>query len=236
MPQSSILGRIGQLMRANVNALLDSAEDPQKMLDQMVRDFTDNIREAEEAVAQTIGNLRMLEDDAREAGEAATDWGSKASAASKKADELRTAGNAADADKFDNLAKIALKRQIGYEDQVKQFQPQIEQQTALVEQLKTGLNQMRAKREELVQKRDELVARAKTAQAQVQVQASLKSVNIMDPTSEVSRFEEKIRHEEAKAKGMAEVASSSLDAQFASLDDAEGDAEVETRLAALKGK
>ncbi len=95
---------------------------------------------------------------------------------------------------------------------------------------------MRAKREELVQKRDELIARAKTAQAQVQVQQSLKSVNIMDPTSEVSRFEEKIRHEEAKATGMAEVAASSLDSQFASLDDAEGDTEVEARLAALKGK
>ncbi len=236
MPQSSILGRIGQLMRANVNAILDSAEDPQKMLDQMVRDFTDNIREAEEAVAQTIGNLRLLEDDAKEAGEAATEWGGKAAAASKKADELRAAGNTADADKFDNLAKIALKRQISFEEQVGRFNPQIEQQTALTEQLKNGLNQMRAKREELVQKRDELIARAKTAQAQVQVQQSLKSVNIMDPTSEVSRFEEKIRHEEAKATGMAEVAASSLDSQFASLDDAEGDTEVEARLAALKGK
>lgn len=236
MPQSSILGRIGQLMRANVNAMLDSAEDPQKMLDQMVRDFTDNIREAEEAVAQTIGNLRLLEDDAKEAGDAATEWGSKASAASKKADELRAAGNSADADKFDNLAKIALKRQIGFEEQVGRFKPQIEQQTALTEQLKDGLNQMRTKREELVQKRDELIARAKTAQAQMQVQQSLKSVNIMDPTSEVSRFEEKIRHEEAKATGMSEVAASSLDAQFASLGDAEGDAEVEARLAALKGK
>jgi phage shock protein A len=93
---------------------------------------------------------------------------------------------------------------------------------------------MRAKREELVQKKDQLIARAKMAQAQVQVQQSIKSVNIMDPTSEVSRFEEKVRHEEAKAKGMAEVASSSLDAQFESLDDASDDLEVDNRLAALK--
>jgi phage shock protein A len=234
MAQSSILGRIGQLMRANVNALIDGAEDPQKMLDQLVRDFTDNIREAEEAVAQTIGNLRLLEDDAKEASDAAADWGSKAAAASKRADELRAAGNTADADKFDNLARVALKRQISYEDQVKTFGPQIEQQTALVDQLKNGLNQMRAKREELVQKRDELVSRAKMAQAQVQVQESLKSVNVMDPTSEVARFEEKIRHEEAKAKGMAEVQASSLDAQFASLEDEESSAEVDARLAALK--
>jgi phage shock protein A len=234
MAQSSILGRMGQLVRANINALLDSAEDPEKMLDQMVRDYTDSIREAEEAVAQTIGNLRLQEDDAKEAGEAATEWGSKAAAASKRADELRAAGNTADADRFDNLAKIALKRQIGFEEQVKTFGPQIEQQTALVSQLKDGLNVMRAKREELVQKKDQLIARAKMAQAQMQVQQSIKSVNIMDPTSEVARFEERIRHEEAQARGMQEVAASSLDAQFASLDDAADDADVEARLAALK--
>jgi phage shock protein A len=234
MAQSSILGRMGQLVRANINALLDSAEDPEKMLDQMVRDYTDSIREAEEAVAQTIGNLRLQEDDAKEAGEAATEWGSKAAAASKKADDLRAAGSTAEADRFDSLAKIALKRQIGFEEQVKTFGPQIEQQTALVSQLKDGLNVMRAKREELVQKKDQLIARAKMAQAQMQVQQSIKSVNIMDPTSEVARFEERIRHEEAQARGMQEVASSSLDAQFASLDDAADDADVEARLAALK--
>ena len=94
---------------------------------------------------------------------------------------------------------------------------------------------MRAKREELVQKKDELIARSKMAQAQMKVQEAIKSVNIMDPTSEVARFEEKIRHEEAKAIGMAEVASWSLDAQFASLDDAADDLEVDARLAALKG-
>jgi phage shock protein A len=234
MAQASILGRIGQLVRANVNALIDSAEDPEKMLDQMVRDYTEGIREAEEAVAQTIGNLRLQEDDAREAGEAATEWGSKAAAASKRADELRAAGSTAEADRFDGLAKIALKRQISFEEQVKTFGPQIEQQTVLVNQLKDGLNVMRAKREELVQKKDQLISRAKMAQAQMQVQQSIKSVNIMDPTSEVARFEERIRHEEAQARGMQEVAASSLDAQFASLDDAADDADVDARLAALK--
>ena len=63
---------------------------------------------------------------------------------------------------------------------------------------------------------------------------SIKSVNIMDPTSEVSRFEDKVRHEEAMAKGMTEVAASSLDAQFASLDDASADLDVDARLAELK--
>jgi len=235
MAQTSILGRMGQLVRANINAILDSAEDPEKMLNQMVIDYTNNIREAEEAVAQTIGNLRLLEDDAKEAREASAEWGAKAMAASRRADEFRAAGNTAEADKFDSLAKIALKRQITFEEQTKTFDEQIATQTVLVDKLKEGLNGMRLKREELVQKKDELIARSKMAQAQAQVTDTLKSVNVMDPTSEISRFEEKVRHEEARARGMAEVASSSLEEQFASLDSAADDLEVEARLAALKG-
>src|SRR5512134_1768743 len=115
MAQSSILGRIGQLIRANVNAILDSAEDPEKMLDQLVRDFTNNIAEAEEAVAQTIGNLRMIEDDAREARAASSEWLDKAKAASRRADQLRAEGNATEADRFDELARIALRRQVSYD-------------------------------------------------------------------------------------------------------------------------
>ena len=234
MAQQTILGRIGQLVRANVNALLDSAEDPEKMLDQLVRDFTNNIAEAEDAVAQTIGNLRMLEDDQREARDAAREWGDKAAAASSRADQLRSSGQAGEADRFDGLAKIALRRQIGYEEQVRTFEPQVTQQTQLVEQLKDGLNKLRAKREELVQKRDELVSRAKMAQAQLQVQDSLKSVSVLDPTSELSRFEERIHRQEALARGRSEVAASTLDAQFEELEAGEDEDEVQARLEQLK--
>ena len=234
MAQTSILGRIGQLVRANVNSLLDSAEDPEKMLDQLVRDFTNNIAEAEEAVAQTIGNLRLVEDDAKEARTASSDWGDKAAAASRRADQLRAEGNTAEADRFDELAKIALRRQLSYEGQATTLETQASQQAELAEKLKDGLNKLRAKREELVQKRDELVSRAKMAQAQEQVQVSLQSVSALDPTSEISRFEERIRRQEAMVRGREEVAASSLEEQFASLDDDEDEVEVETRLAQLK--
>ena len=217
----TILGRIGQLVRANVNSLLDSAEDPEKMLDQLIRDFTENIAEAEQAVAQTIGNLRLLEDDQREAQRAHAEWGAKAAAASRKAEDLRGEGNSAEADRFDELAKIALRRQLSFESQVSTFKTQIEQQTVLTDQLKDGLNKLRTKREDLVQKRDELVARAKMAQAQVQVQTAVKNVSVMDPTSDLNRFEERIRRQEAMARGMAEVSASSLEDQFASLEDTE---------------
>jgi phage shock protein A len=231
----SILGRIGQLVRANVNAMLDSAEDPEKMLDQLIRDFTDNIAEAEEAVAQTVGNLRLLEDDQREAQRAHAEWGAKAAAASRKAEDMRSEGSA-EADRFDDLAKIALRRQLSFESQLSTFKTQIEQQTTLTNQLKDGLNKLRVKREDLVQKRDELVSRAKMAQAQMQVQSAVKNVSVMDPTSDLTRFEERIRRQEAMARGMAEVSASSLEDQFASLDETEDEMEVEARLAALKSQ
>ncbi|HWU58543.1 MAG TPA: PspA/IM30 family protein [Microbacteriaceae bacterium] len=234
MAKQSIFGRISQLLRANINALIDQAEDPEKMLDQMVRDFTNNIADAESAIAETIGNLRMLEDDHKEDLDAAAEWGDKALAASRQADTFRAAGNTADADKFDNLAKVALQRQIQSENEAKQAEPQIASQTVIVDKLKSGLNGMKDKLEQLKSKRSELIARAKSAAAQNQVLDAVKSVDIMDPTSEVARFEDKIKREEARARGASELAASSLDAQFNQLDDLGELTEVDARLAALK--
>ena len=234
MPKQSILGRIAQMAKANINALLDSAEDPQLMLDQMVRDYTNSIAEAESAVAQTIGNLRLLEQDHTEDVDAAADWGRKALAASAKGDELRAGGNATDADKFDNLARIALGKQLSAEKEAKDAEPTIASQTEVVDKLKKGLDAMREKLNELSSKRDELIARSKTAAAQLQVNDAVKSIDLLDPTSEISRFEEKIRREEAKVLGQQELAASSLDAQFDSLDDLGREAEIDTRLASLK--
>ena len=234
MTKQSIFGRIAQLAKANINALIDQAEDPQKMLDQMVRDYTASIQEAEAAIAQTIGNLRLLEQDYAEDVATAQDWGRKAVAASAKADEFRAAGNAADADKFDNLAKVALGKQLASENQARAAQPTIQSQTAVVEQLKSGLEGMKMKLEQLRGKRDELVARAKIAEAQSRVMDAVQSIDIMDPTSELGRLEEKIRREEARVLGRQELAASTLDAQFEALEDVSTQTEIEARLAALK--
>ena len=153
-----------------------------------------------------------------------------------RADALRAEGNAAEADRFDALAKLALRRELSFEQQLSSFEPQIEQQRLFTDQLKDGLNKLRLKREELVQKRDELVARAKMAQAQMQVTESLKDVSVLDPTSELNRFEEQVRRQEAQARGMAEVSSASLEDQFDELQSGEEEIEVEARLAELKGK
>ena len=232
--KQSILGRIAQLTRANVNALIDRAEDPEKMLDQLVRDYTASIAEARDAVAQTIGNLRLAEKDHEADLNEAKDWGAKALAASTKADQLRATGDSAGADKWDSLAKVALTKQISAENEAKAAEPMIASQRQVVEQLKTGLQQMEARLSDLKSKRDTLVARQKSAQAQVKVQGAIRSINVMDPTSELARYEDQVRRIEAQAEGQAELVSDSLEAQFAELEASSAVTEAELRLAALK--
>ncbi|MFG1809278.1 PspA/IM30 family protein [Streptomyces sp. NPDC049040] len=232
--KQTVLGRVTQLAKANINALLDQAEDPQKMIDQLIRDYAGNIAEAEEAVAATIGNLRLMEQDHAEDVAAAKEWGDKALAASRKADELRTGGGGAEADRFDNLARIALGRQLQAEQEAAAAAPAIASQTEVVAKLKTGLDRMKAKLSQLRSKRDELVARAESARAQNRMMDAVGSVDVLDPTSELGRFEDKVRREEARAKGKEELAASSLDAQFESLDALGDGAEIDARLARLK--
>jgi len=235
MTKQTILGRVAQLAKANINALLDQAEDPQKMIDQLIREYTSNIREAEDAVGGTIGNLRLMEQDHAEDIAAAAEWGGKAVAASRKADELRAAGGVVEADRFDGLAKVALGRQLQSEQEAAGAEPVIAAQTEVVDKLRTGLDQMKERLRQLQGKRDELVARSRTAHAQNTMVDAVRSVNVLDPTSELGRFEDKVRREEARAQGREELAASSLDAQFESLDTLADSAEVAARLARLKG-
>lgn len=232
--KQTILGRISQLAKANLNALLDRAEDPEKMLNQLIRDYTNNIVEAENAIAQTIGNVRLAEQDLAEDKAAVTEWGAKAAAAAATAQRKAAEGNTADADRFTELARVALGKQLQYEREVASSEPLVASQSETAEKLKAGLAGMKDKLSQLQSKRDELVARAKAAQAQQQVQQSIGSINVLDPTSELSRWEDTVRRQEAQAAGQAELAASSFEAQFEALEN-EGDrTEIELRLEALK--
>ena len=232
--KQTILGRISQLAKANINALLDRAEDPEKMLNQLVTDFTNSIADAEEAVSQTIANTRMAEQDMEIDRDAVREWGRKAAAASAKAEELRASGDAAGADRFDELARIALTRQIGFEREVKDAEPRIAQMNSTVQQLKDGLTIMKTKLDDLKSRRSQLVARARSVEAQAQVQQSLASIDVLDPTSDLARFEDRVRRQEAMVQGREEARATSLEDQFAELDESHDDAEVEARLATLK--
>ena len=232
--KQSIWARIFGIGKANANAAIDALEDPKKMLDQTVRDYTNNIAEAEQAVAQTIGNLRMAEEDLAKAQNEAKEWGSKALAASNKAEEFAAAGDAANQQKFNQLATVAIQRQMAAEKKAGALASTVGTQSEVVDKLKAGLNTMQTKRQELVSKRDELVARARNAKTQNQMMDTIKALDINDPSSEISRFEQKIRQDEAKVRGAAELAASSLDSQFAQLEDLGAATEVDARLAAMK--
>ncbi|MCB2176439.1 MAG: PspA/IM30 family protein [Actinomycetales bacterium] len=232
--KQTVLGRISQLAKANINSLLDRAEDPGTMIDQLIRDYRNNIAEAQDAVAQTIGNLRLAQQDHAADVAAAADWGRKALAASSRADELRAAGETADTDRFDSLAKAAISRQITAERDAATAEPVIAAQAEVVDKLKSGLTAMKETLADLQTRRDSLVARQKSTEAQSKVQGAFSAIDVLDPTSEIARFEDKVRRDEAHAAGQAEVAASSIEAQFEELETSGGALEVEARLAALK--
>lgn len=232
--KQTVLGRISQLAKANINSLLDRAEDPEKMLNQLIRDYTNNIVEAENAIAQTIGNVRLAQADLEEDRAAVSEWGAKAAAAAATAQRKAAEGNTADADRFNQLARVALAKQLSFEREVSSSAPMVASQAETAEKLKAGLAGMKDKLGQLQSKRDELVARAKATQAQRKVQESIGSINVMDPTSELSRWEDAVRRDEAQAAGHAEIAASSFESQFDALE-AEGDqTEIELRLEALR--
>ncbi len=234
--KQGIFSRISQLTKANVNAMIDKAEDPAKMIDQLIRDYTNEIAEAEAAIAQTIGNVRLAEKDHQANLDQAQEWGNKALAASTKADVARAAGDTAEADRWDGLAKTAIGKQITFEEAARAAEPSIAAQNETVDQLKLGLEQMKEKLAELKLRRDQLVARQRTAEAQAKVTDAMSNINIMDPTSELGRFEEKVRRSEAMAEGRAELAASSLEDQFAELKADAAQIEIEQRLAQLKAQ
>ena len=236
MAQTSILGRIGQLVRANVNAMLDQAEDPEKMLDQLIRDFTNNIAEAEEAVAQTVGNLRLLEDDAREAREAAGEWWPRPrprqtgpTRCAPRATRPRRTGSTA-SPRSPSAASCRSS------EQVRTFDAQIEQQTRAHRPAQGRPQQAPRSSARSWSRSATSWSPGEDGPGPDAGQQTLKEVSVLDPTSELNRFEEQIRRQEAQARGMAEVAASSLEDQFAELQSGEDELEVEARLAELKGK
>ncbi len=230
MAAQSILGRITQMARANISAMLDEAEEPQVMLDELVHYYSAGITAAESAVATALSVLRLMEADAQEAKESAREWVRHARTASDRADQLRVAGKTAEADRFDILARIAIGRQLICERDAARFEPIIAGQTVVTDRLRTGLMQMHAKLDDLNRRRDEAVSRAALHGRD---QGMTSAIDALDPAVVLRRFEEKIRREEARVSGR-EPSASTVDVQFEVLDDAARDAEVTPRLAAMK--
>ena len=212
-----LIDRISQLTRANINDLLDRAEDPEKMLNQILRDMEVNIRQAREQVASMIAQEKELEMDLAETTKLSSEW-------QEKARRAVAAGK-------DDLAREALRRKKDNDENSAVYQQQADAQKQTVTKLKTQLQALESKYQSTLSNRDALIARQRRATAQQKVSESLSNFSPLDPSQDLDRIERKIRSAEAKAAAVTELSGDTFESQFAELDQ---DVDVEDQLAALK--
>ena len=186
-----ILDRIRTVLKSNINALISKAEDPEKMLNQLIMDMNEQLLEAKKQVAMSIADEKKLERQALENKAQGEDWEKKAMLAVK-------AGK-------DDLAKEALVRKQEYDGYAASFQKEFESQHASVEQLKDALRQLQAKIEEASRKKNLLIARAKRAEAQKQIQQTMGSLSANSSFDTFDRMAQKVDQIEAEAEAMKEL-------------------------------
>lgn len=217
----SVFDRINNIFRANINDLLDSAEDPEAMLNQIIRDMNDALRQADSDIADQIAQQKMLEGDLAGAERNAAAWHSKAELAVSKT--------------RDDLARDALARVNDYNQQVEIYTKQLEAQKSAVNELKSRRDQLKTKYDSAVRNKEMLITRARRAQAQTRVTHATTQANSADYASELERMERKIRQQEARAEADSEV-SEGKTSVMDEFDKLGSDQQVEDQLAALKAK
>ena len=192
-----ILDRIRTVLKANINALISKAEDPEKMLNQLIMDMNEQLLEAKKQVAMAIADEKKLERQTLENKAQGEDWEKKAMLAVK-------AGK-------DDLAKEALVRKQEYDGYAASFQKEFDSQHAAVEQLKDALRQLQAKIEEASRKKNLLIARAKRAEAQKQIQQTMGSLSANSSFDTFDRMAQKVDQVEAEAEAMKELGEVTAD-------------------------
>ncbi len=193
----AIFDRIRTVLKANINALISKAENPEKMLNQLIIDMNEQLIEAKKQVAMSIADEKKLERQMLENKGQADEWERKAMLAVK-------AGK-------DDLAKEALLRKQEYANYAAQFQKEYDSQHGSVEQLKDALRQLQAKIEEASRKKNLLIARAKRAEAQKQIQQTMGSLSAGSSFDTFDRMAAKVDQLEAEADAAKELSSMSAD-------------------------
>jgi len=211
-----LLDRMTTLIRANINDLLDQAEDPEVMMNQILRDMEEQLRQAREQVASMMAQEKELAADQTEAQQQVSAWNSRAEMAAR-------AGQ-------DSLARQALARMNDATTHANLYEQQLAQQKQLVERLRGQLDALQRKYDQAMSNRDVLIARHRRPQAQEQVTNSLQSLSTTDYTNDLTRMERRIRGEESQAAANAELTASEDTSAFDDLDQQALDAQ----LAALK--
>lgn len=187
----AIFQRIGDLIKANVNDLIDKAENPEKMVKQIIIDMEEQVREATQALGQAMGSERQALKQLEKAKASSQEWENKAKMALQ-------AGN-------QELAKKALQNKVAVDNNVVSFQASydnISQQTA---ELRGRVEIINSKLEEARTRQNMLIARAKMADAQQSISTTLSGTDTGSAFSKLDKMERKIEDKEAQASAFAEI-------------------------------
>jgi phage shock protein A len=220
-----IFSRLGTLIKSNINDLISKAEDPEKMLSQVLVDMKNQLVEAKKQVAVAIGDEKRLKKQWDDQIALSKDWERKAMAAVHAGE--------------DELAKEALVRQKEHDDLSHQFEQQWHMQKDAVDKLKDQLRMLNGKIEEAKRKKNILVARAKRAEAQKTIQQTMAGLSDTSAFDTFDRMAEKVDQIEAEAEASTELAGEltgdSLEHKFKKLG-APASPAADSALAALKAK
>jgi len=218
-----IFARIARLIKANLNAMISSAEDPEKLLTQILDDMSRQLMEAKKQVAVAIADEKRLGKQADEEKAKVADWERKAMLAVR-------AGN-------DQLAKEALARKSELSTLAEQYQAQWQKQKASVDQLKLALRALNNKIEEAKRKKSLLVARQKRAEAHSKIQETLHGLKNASAFEAFDSMAQKVDQMEAQAEATNELAEEysgdTLAQRFGELESKHG---ADEDLLALKRK
>jgi len=187
-----IFARLATLIKSNLNDLISSSEDPEKMLNQIVIDMGEQLIEAKKQVAASIADEKRLARQAEQEAATAAEWERRAMLAVR-------AGN-------DELAKEALARKREHDDLTEQYRVQWQKQKQAVEQLKLALRALNSKIEEAKRKKNLLIARKKRAEAQKAIQETMSGLRNASAFEAFDRMESRIGQIEAEAEAGAELA------------------------------
>jgi len=215
----ALLERVSTLVRANLNDLIDKAEDPEKMIKQVILDMQNQLLQVKTQVAIAIADQHLLEKKQKENEDKAAEWMRKAELAVDK--------------KQDDLARAALARVESYRDLSASFAQQVTDQKAQVENLKTALRQLDQKLTEAQAKADLLIAQHRRARAVGK--ASDARINIGDGSKAAAfdRMKHKVVREQAVSQAKAEIAVDDVEDRLAALEKED---RIEQLLSELKTK
>ncbi|MBU6229051.1 MAG: PspA/IM30 family protein [Cyanobacteria bacterium REEB459] len=214
-----LFDRVSRVVRSNLNSVVSSAEDPEKILDQAIIDMQEDLVQMRQAVAGAIASQKRVQQQyERSQGEANT-WQQRAQLALQKGDE--------------DLARQALVRKKTQAETALALKTQLDGQSSIVDQLKRDLIGLESKLSEAKTKKDMLKARASAAKANQQLQNTTSRLNTSSAMAAFERMEEKVLQMEASSQAAAELAGANLESQFVALE-AGGDVDLE--LAAMKAQ